>query len=150
MQETTNQYPVGFYFSISFDDLEQCFFQEVSGLSNEMNVEEVMSGGENRFKYRLPKVSTSKNLVLKRGMFPKTSSLLKWCEDTLEGGLSAPIQTKNITIRLVNQESDVLMKWIFHDAYPVKYAVSDLTSQENQVAVETVELAYTYFQIETP
>ncbi|WP_299767679.1 phage tail protein [uncultured Dokdonia sp.] len=149
MQETTNQYPVGFYFSIAFDDLEQCFFQEVSGLSNEMNVEEVVSGGENRFKYRIPTVSTSKNLVLKRGMFPKTSSLLKWCEDTLEGGWSALIQTKTVKIHLLNEGGTVMMKWIFHGAYPVKYAVSDLKSQENELLIETLELAYTYFQIET-
>lgn len=31
--------------------------------------------------------------------------------------------------------------------YPVKYAVSDLKSLENEIVLESVEFAYTYFQV---
>ncbi len=143
----TNQTPVGFYFSIAFDGVEQGFFQEVSGLSNEMNVEEVVAGDENRFKYRLPTTASYKNLVLKRGIFSSTSSLLKWCIDTIDGGLATLIETKNITIRLLDQNGVVSMQWVFKNAYPVKYSVSDLKSQENEVLIETLELTYAYFSI---
>jgi phage tail-like protein len=39
------------------------------------------------------------------------------------------------------------MQWTFNNAYPVKYAVSDLNSQESNIAIESIELAYTYFEI---
>ncbi len=146
MEENINQYPVGFYFAIAFDGLEQGFFQEVSGLSKELNVEEV-GGGENRFKYRLPTSTSSNNLTLKRGVVPKDSALLRWCVDTIDGGLAIPIQRKNITIRLLDQKGVVSMEWVFINAYPIKYAVADLKSQENEVLVETLELVYAYFSI---
>lgn len=139
-----NNYPVGFYFSLSFEG-EQLGFQEVSGISKEFGVEEVQSGGENRFKYRLPTVVTNTNLILKRALVSEGSKLVKWFEETLDSGLSQPIITKDVSVNLLNSEGHVLITWMFHNAYPVKYSVSDLHSQKNELVIETLELAYTYF-----
>ena len=43
-------------------------FQEVSGLSIEIEVEEFAEGGENTFLHQVPVRSKFPNLVLKRGM----------------------------------------------------------------------------------
>lgn len=37
--------------------------------------------------------------------------------------------------------------WTFYNAYSVKYSVSDIKSQENELVIESIELAYTYFVI---
>jgi len=107
----------------------------------------VASGGENRFKYRLPTTSSSKNLVLKRAIVPTGSALIQWCSDTLDGGLSTAIKTQDVSVNLLDNEAKVLKKWTFHNAYPVSYAVSDLKSQESEILIETIELAYTYFDV---
>lgn len=138
-------YVVGFYFELSFEG-EDAAFREVSGISKEFGIEEVTGGGENRFKYRLPTVVSSKNLVLKRAIIPKNSKLIQWCSDTLDVGLAKPIETKDIAVNLLNEEGEVLIKWQFHKTYPVKYAVADLKSQESEVLLETIELAFTYFE----
>lgn len=138
-------YVVGFYFELSFEG-EDAAFKEVSGISKEFGIEEVTSGGENRFKYRLPTIVTSKNLVLKRAIVPKDSKLIQWCSDTLNVGLSKAIETKDIAVNLLNEEGEVLIKWQFHNAYPVKYGIADLKSQESEILLETIELAYTYFE----
>jgi phage tail-like protein len=142
----TAEYPVGFYFSLSFEG-EDAAFKEVSGISKELGVEEITSGGENRFKYRLPNVSSSQNLVLKRAIVPTGSKLISWCGSTLDDGLAAAIQTKDVSVDLLDNKGTVLMKWTFYNAYPVKYAVSDLKSQESEILIETIELAYNYFNI---
>ena len=143
-----NTYPVSFYFRFSFKGVDTNF-KEVSGISKELGIEDVRSGGENRFKYRLPTLTSSKNLVLKRGIAPKDSKLIKWCADTLNDGLTNSIQPQDILVNLLNQEGDVVMKWTFYNAYPVKYALADLRSQENEILIETVEFAYTYFELKT-
>jgi len=139
-------YPVGFYFSLSFEG-DDAAFKEVSGISKELGMEEVAGGGENRFKYRLPTVSSSKNLVLKRAIVPTGSNLITWCSNTIDSGLSIAIKTQDVSVDLLDNEGVVLKKWTFYNAYPVSYAVSDLKSQESEILIETIELAYNYFNI---
>ncbi|KRD10398.1 phage tail protein [Flavobacterium sp. Root901] len=145
MAENSN-YPVSFYFTLSFSGVDAAF-KEVSGISKELSTEEIVSGGENRFKYRLPTVSNSPNLVLKRAIVPVGSALVNWCANCIDQGLANPIQPHNVILRLLNANGVVCMQWTFNNAYPVKYAVSDLNSQESNIAIESIELAYTYFNI---
>ena len=145
---SSEDYLVGFYFSLSFKG-EDAAFQEVSGISKELGVEEVVGGGENRFKYRLPAVSSSQNLVLKRAKVSKQSKLVNWVSNSIGDGLSKPIQTNDVTVSLLDKDGKTCMSWTFHKAYPVKYSVSDLKSNENNLLFETIELAYTYFDITT-
>lgn len=139
-------YLPSFYFSLQIlGDSSDAAFQEVSGLSKEMGVEEVVSGGGNFFKYRLPTGTSYPNLVLKRGITAETSPLLAWCQTTLEGGVSVPIQTRNLVLQLLNEAGQASITWNFVGAYPVKLATSDLKSQESNIVIETMEFAYQYF-----
>ncbi len=139
-------YPVAFYFELSFKG-EDAAFQEVSGISKELGIEEIVCGGENRFKYRLPGVATSQNLVLKRAVVTEDSKLLDWCASVIDGGLYNKIKPHDVTVSLLDKFGNVSVKWTFYNAYPIKYAVSDLKSQDNSLVIETIELAYTYFEI---
>lgn len=141
-----SNYLVGFRFQLSFQG-EDAAFQEVSGISKEMSVEEVTCGGENRFKYRLPTVSSSQNLVLKRARVSEKSSLINWCIFSLDKSLAYKLNPKDVTVSLLNESGDVTMKWLFYNAYPIKYSISDLKSDQNELLIETIELAYSYFEI---
>lgn len=114
-------------------------------MSKELGIEEVVCGGENRFKYRLPTCTTYPNLVLKRGVVLTDSPLIKWCKDTLDKGLSQSIFTKDITVKLLNPKGAPCMIWTFSKAYPIKWAASELRSQESSILIETIEFAYQYF-----
>lgn len=140
-----NDYPLGFYFTLSFEG-EDAAFQEVSGISKELNVEEVTGGGENRFKYRLPIAATYQNLVLKRALITSGSKLIHWCKGTIDEGLNKGIKTKTVLVSLLDKNGIVSVMWTFYNAYPVKYSVSDLNSQKNALVIESIELAYAYFE----
>lgn len=142
----SNNYAVCFYFVLQFGN-EKIAFQEISGISEELNFEEVVCGGENRFKYKLPTIATSQNLMLKRALVPVSSKLVEWCKNSIGGGLSNKIVPADISVNLLDASSYVCMKWTFHKAYPVKYAFSDLKSQESALVIESIDLAYTYFDI---
>lgn len=141
-----SNYPVGFYFSLSFEG-EDAAFQEVSGISKELAFEDIVCGGENRFKYRLPTIATGSNLVLKRAIVPSGSQLMDWVAGAVDGGLTTNVVTNDVSVSLLDADGSQLMMWTFRNAYPLKYSVSDLRSQENALVIESIELAYTYFEV---
>lgn len=141
----------GFYFSVRVLDPAAFFevdFKEVSGLEKEMKTEEVTSGGENSFKYKLPIGTTYPNLILRRGVSTNYSGLASWCMETLDNGFSTPIKTRDLLILLKDGNGQCRMGWFFKSAYPVKWSASDLKSQESEVLIESMELAYKYSLIE--
>ena len=141
--------PVAFYFKLSFGgvgSLLDASFKEVSGISMEMDTEEITEGGNNRYKHRVPTSTKYPNLVLKRGYVPIASTLISWCEDTFGGGLSTTIKTKTIMVSLLNEYGLPLKSWNFVNAWPVKWSASDLNSMNNEILIETLEFSYSYFE----
>ena len=105
-----NQLLTGFYFSVSItgqSGKSDAAFQEVTGLSKTLHTEEVVSGGENRFKYRLPTQVSFENLTLKRGIVLMNSPLIDWCQQTLDNGLSVAIQPKDVIVKLLNADGQL-------------------------------------------
>ena len=64
----------------------------------------------------------------------------------MDDGLVTAIQTHDVSVSLLIKMV-VFLGWDFYNAYPVKYAVSDLKAQESEIVIESLELAYTYFEI---
>jgi len=69
-----NYPPVSFHFKVEFQGIDglknqDAFFQEVTGLTRELESEQLKSGGENRFTFKLPTRGQYPNLVLKKGLF---------------------------------------------------------------------------------
>ena len=137
--------PAGFHFRVDFMGLSEgaqdSRFQEVSGLTAERGVEELVEGGENRFSHRLPGRAKYGNLVLRRGML-KDSSLVEWCEKAI---LHFDFEPLTVNVVLLNEDHQPLSAWRFERAWPVKWSLSDFKAQENSIVVETLELAYSHF-----
>ena len=146
--------PAGFHFKVEFigvsgmdSDTEQRF-QEVSGLSFEIETEEVKEGGENRFTYKFPKRVKYPNLVLKRGLLQGTA-ILNWFKSAMSTFFTVVIydfKPADLLITLMNEAGEAVAIWNVVQAYPVKWNTSDFKSTENSVVVETIELAYQYFE----
>lgn len=139
-----NYPPLGFHFKVEIDGINGEFeFQSVSGLSVELEFEEMGEGGENRFKHKLPVRTKFPNLVLKRGA-KINSEIITWCRNAVE---NFDIQPKNLVVSLLNEKHEPLTSWNIVHAWPVKWSVSDLNAEESKLVIETIELAYNYFNI---
>ena len=137
--------PLGFHFRVEFDNIDGEFeFQSVSGLTVTLETESIAEGGENRFKHKLPVKTSYPNLVLKRGLLVD-SALTEWCRKAVEG---FDITPTNIVISLLNEDHEPLMTWNVVHAYPVKWAMADFNAEESKLVIETIELAYNYFNIQ--
>jgi len=139
--------PVSFRFSVRFAAVERDLdssFSEVTGLESERAVFEIREGGENRFTHRVPDRVKFENLVLKRGVVVG-SGLVKWLKTFMEGDNARPFETKALTVAMLDADGDPLMSWNVVRAWPCKWRLSGLGADKNELAFETLELAYSYF-----
>ncbi len=142
--------PTGFHFVVRFEEkifreypgVPDIGFQEVTGLTSEIGIEEYREGGENRFAHRLPNPATYTNISLKRGML-LGSSLMRWYTDSVEGFKFSP---HDMTIILLNGNHIPLQAWNVIQALPIKWDVSGFNASDAQVLVESVDLSYQYFR----
>jgi len=139
--------PVSFHYLVSFNGVGgkaiDTRFQSVSGLSVEMQTETVKEGGENRFEHVLPLRPTYTDLTLKRGLVTD-SDLITWFTDTFD---SMQVKPVTIDIMLLNENSEPLISWNVVHAWPKKWSLSDLDAEQSGIAIETLELHYRTFSI---
>ncbi|MGZ8157301.1 MAG: phage tail protein [Methylobacter sp.] len=117
-------------------------FSKVSGLSSRIDTQPLNEGGQNLFTHRLPARAQYDNLILERSMtidsrlvdeFDTTLSLFKF-------------NPSNVLVTLLDETGSPISGWLFMTAYPVKWTISDLDADKNQIVVETMELAYQRMQ----
>lgn len=139
--------PPAFHFRVGFAltlGMQDTSFQEVTGIGSEVETEEVVEGGENRYVHRLPTSVKHPQLELKRGIAKMTSPLVIWCRSVFEGDFIAPIVPMLMTVFLLNESKAPVRAWTFANAYPVNWEVEDFGSTKNEVAIEKITLSYNY------
>ena len=116
-------------------------FSEVSGLSMELQTEDIMEGGDNGNTIRLPKPPKSKNLVLKKALstVEAEQEIISWAQRAIE---DFEIETRTVIVSIVDFSRNPVKTWNFDHAYPVKLSISDLSASKNEIVIETLELAY--------
>jgi phage tail-like protein len=114
-------------------------FQECSGLTVEIEVQEYVEGGNNEFIHKLPGRMKFTNITLKRGV-TDNKQFASW-RPKIEGG-KITIERKNISIILFSHAGETVKTWEVTDAYPVKWTGPDMRASSMDVAIETLELAH--------
>lgn len=142
--------PVSFHFMVEVLGLSanrhDVRFTEVSGLAVDLETEEVVEGGENRFVQKYPVRAKYPELVLKRGLLAD-SAIIAWVRSCIE---DFRVEPKNIVVMLLNEEHQPLVTWHLVNAYPTKWSVSDLNASSNTVTIESMQFFYQYFTVQYP
>jgi phage tail-like protein len=112
-------------------------FSEVTGLEVRTEVDEYREGGVNDYVHKLAKETRYPNLTMKRGI-TDADDFWNWHQQVVGGD----IRRKTISVVLLDSLGDEKWRWIFRDAYPVKWNGADLNATGNTVAVESIELAH--------
>ncbi|OWQ84394.1 hypothetical protein CDN99_24165 [Roseateles aquatilis] len=140
--------PVAFAFKVEFFNVPghggplQCSFQEVSGMEQTLETEEVPEGGENRYVHQLPTRAKAKRLTLRRGLVDRGSPFVAWCRRSLQGGMEVPLQLVDVKVQLFGQLNQPLLVWSCNGAFPVRWNIDSFESTKNEAAIEEIELAY--------
>jgi phage tail-like protein len=112
-------------------------FSEVTGFERRTEVDDYREGGVNDYVHKIAKETRYPNLTLKRGITDLTN-LWQWHQQVISG----QIERKTVSVILLDSLGMEKWRWIFSDAYPVKWNGSDMNANSSTVSVESIELAH--------
>ncbi|WP_226067430.1 phage tail protein [Dickeya zeae] len=114
-------------------------FQEITGLDIEAQIIEYRAGNSPVFStIKMPGIIKSGNVTLKKGIFVKDNNFYDWFSKIKMNTIARTA----VTISLLDESGSPAMTWKLKNAWPTKISGTDLKSDGNEVAVETIELAH--------
>jgi phage tail-like protein len=140
--------PFSGHFVFTVDGVEIGAFTEVSGLAAEIEVEEVVEGGQNQYTHKLPGRMTWPPIVLKSGV-TSSDRLFQWFTRSSGDGFAAEgdkLTRNEGAVVLVDAAGEPVRTWEFVDAFPVKWSGPTLAASATDVAVEELEIAHHGFR----
>ena len=135
-------------FLVEVDGLEIGWFNEVSGLQVDVEVEDVQEGGENGYTHKLPGRMSWPNIVLKRGV-TQNDTLLAWLNKSSGEGFASAgnkLTRSSAAITLIAADGTRLRAWNFDGAFPVKWTGPKFAVESPSAAVEELEIAHHGFR----
>jgi phage tail-like protein len=135
-------------FEFSVDGTTIGMFTEVSGLSVQIDVEELAEGGQNAYTHRLLGRMSWPNLVLKRGV-TDTNALFEWLGECSGEGLTAKgnkVLPRNGKVTVMTASGKPFRTWAFTGAKPVKWTGPRLAASASELAVEELEVCHCGFR----
>ncbi|MQP66369.1 phage tail protein [Niveispirillum sp. SYP-B3756] len=135
-----------FYFSVQIGS-DTVSFQEVTGLDSEARVIEYRHGDSPSFyPIKMPGLGKVSNVTMRKGIFVNDSTLWNWFNQIKMNTISR----QTVVINLLDETGTPKMVWTLNNAWPTKVTGTDLKSEGNEVAVESVEVAYETLVISAP
>lgn len=143
--QSTTVWPLPkFYFKVDLGGTEG-HFREVSGLSAESTPIEYRSGDSPVFStIKMPGIKKFGNVTMKKGIFKGDNSLFDWFSEIKMN----TIKRKTVIVQLLDETGNPVMKWTLTNAWPTKISGTDLKSDGNEVAIDTLEIAHEGLKIE--
>jgi len=111
-------------------------FSEVSNLSAEVPAIEYRDGTDDTTVRKVRGLRKLSNITLKRGV---TGHVAFW--RWILAGIEGDVQRQQGHIALLNEDRTEVMRWNFRQAWPTKYTGPSLNAKNNEIAIETLEIA---------
>lgn len=119
--------------------LKNVAFQEVSGMDLENQIIEYRKSNKKLFStVKMPGIVKYGNITMKRGVFANDNTFWDWHAQISMN----TVKRRTVRIKLLNEYGEVTMQWQLNNAWPTKITSTDLKSDGNEVAVDTLEIAY--------
>lgn len=134
------EYPLPkFNFQVSWGDVNLSF-TEVTGLDIQVEAIEYRHGDSKAFsKIKMPGMRKYSNITMKRGTFSGKKEFYDWLKEIQDDRANV---RRDVIIKLLNEKHEPMMSWKASRCFPVKVQASDLKSDGNEVAIETIEIAH--------
>jgi len=139
-EKQDNNWPLPkFYFMVDWGSTTNIPFQEVSGMEIEAEPLEYRHGNSKVFsKINMPGMVKNNKISMKKGVFVNDNSFWDWY-----GKIKLnTIERQNVVIKLLDEGGEPTMTWTLNNAWPTKISSTDLKSETNEVAIESIEIMH--------
>ncbi|GJL74686.1 MAG TPA: phage tail protein [Nitrosomonas sp.] len=127
-----------FYFQVKWDS-QVMSFQEVSGLDIQSEEIKYRHGDSPEFAViKMPGMKKVGNITMKKGVFKGDNKFWDWFKEIKMN----TIKRLPVTISLLDEGGNATMVWTLTNAWPTKITGTDLKSEGNEVAIETIEIVH--------
>ena len=136
---STSTWPVSmFHFQLKWGS-EVMLFQQVSGLDIESQPVEYRSGDSTQFtSIKMPGIQKTGAVIMKKGVFKSDNKFWDWFNQIKMNTVSR----QSATISLLDETGAPMMVWTLANAWPSKITGTDLKSDGNETAIETIEIEH--------
>ena len=144
--QSTSLWPLPkFYFKVTWDGNDMSF-QEVSGLETETQIIEYRHGDSPVFSnIKMPGIAKVGNVTMKKGVFVSDNKFWDWYSQIKMN----TIKRLPVVISLCDETGAPKMTWTLSNCWPTKITGTDLKSDANEVAIETIEIVHEGITIAT-
>jgi phage tail-like protein len=115
-------------------------WSKCDGLSVEYDVFEYKEGGENGFTHRIPGRVKYQNVKLTRPINKNSKQVADWI-----ASLKRNVRRQTAEISALDSLGQPIVSWNLEGIYPVRWSGPSLDIGNNQVAMETLEIAHNGF-----
>jgi len=137
--QSTTVWPMPkFYFQVKWDS-QVMRFQEVSGLDIQSEEIKYRHGDSPEFSViKMPGMKKVGNITMKKGVFKGDNKFWDWFKQIKMN----TIKLLPVTISLLDEGGKTTMVWTLTNAWPTKITGTDLKSEGNEVAIESIEIVH--------
>ena len=137
--QSTTVWPVPkFYFQVKWDS-QVMSFQEVSGLDIQSEEIKYRHGDSPQFSIiKMPCMEKCGKVRIIKGIFKGDNKFWDWFDQIKMN----TIKRLPVTISLLDEAGKAVMVWTLTNAWPTKITGTDLKSEGNEVAIETIEIVH--------
>jgi phage tail-like protein len=127
-----------FHFQVKWD-ANVMSFQEVSGLDMQSEEIKYRHGDSPEFSViKMPGLKKFGNVTMKKGIFKGDNKFWDWLNEIKMN----TIKRIPVTISLLDETGAPTMVWTLANAWPTKIQGTDMKSEGNEVAIETIEIVH--------
>ena len=152
------------------DDAMVALFQKVSGMKVEREIDPLSEGGHNEYSFEFPGQISYSHITFEKGLTASQffynwmmAGKYKGFAQSLDFNLLQRRPNPNYALASANLDVtdqsaapdpnifEVVKTWEFHDAFPVKWKISDLSMGDSKnIVIETLELSFNWFELAIP
>ncbi len=136
-----------FSVAVRFGDGNAAKFQEVSGSDREgLRVEYRHGNSPVFYPIKMPGLGKVGNVTMRKGIFVGDAKFWAWYNEIKMNASKRGI----VVIDLLDESGTPTMVWTLNNAFPTRIADADRKAEDNDVVIESLELAYETIALSAP